>query len=72
MERGAHFGGVGPVVGGAGLIRALGANEGAVFDAGDVRWRRAGEERVRAFFGIEAGEGAFFDHQGGEAVPFGL
>ena len=68
----AHFGGIRPVVGGAGLVGALGTDERAVFHAGDVRWRRTGEERVRAFLRVEAGEGAFFNHQRSEAVPFGL
>ncbi len=70
-QLGAHFGGIGPVVGGACAGRGLGADEGPVFDAGDVRWGRTGKKAVRALFRIEAGESAFFNHQGSEAVPFG-
>ena len=35
-QRCAHFRGVGPVVGGACLVRAFGADESAIFDACDI------------------------------------
>ena len=71
-QRCAHFRRVGPVVGGACLVGAFRADESAVLDARHIGRRRAREKRVRAFFGVEAGEGAAFDHQCGEAIPFRL
>ena len=60
------------MVGGAGFVGALGADVGSLFHAGDVGWGRTGEEGVRALGGIEPGESASFDHEGGEAVPLRL
>ena len=72
LERGAHFLGVRPVVGGSGFVGTLGADERAVFDAGDIGWRRAGEEGIRAELRVEAGEGTFLDHHRGQAIPLFL
>ena len=67
-----HFHGIRPFVGGAGFVGALGADESPFLDAGDIRGGGAGEERVRALLGIQAGEGAVVAEELGEAVPFFL
>ncbi len=46
VERGPHLVGVAPVVGGAGVVLVLGADEGAVLDARHVAGVRAGPEAV--------------------------
>ena len=52
VERGAHLGGIGPVVGGAGVLGAVGTDEGAVLDAGHVGRVGTGQERIRPFGGF--------------------
>ena len=67
-----HLDRVAPVVGRAGVDLLLGADEGAVLDAGDVGRVRAAEERVRALRFIQ-----FAQCPGGtelveQALVFGL
>ena len=64
----AHLGRVTPVVGRAGVLLVLGADEGAVFDPGDVGGVGEGEVGVRALGVGEALEGAGVDQDLGEAV----
>ena len=52
---GAHLGRVAPVVGRAGVVLALAADEGAVLDAGDVAGIAAGVEAVRPLGSGRAG-----------------
>ena len=68
LERLAHLGRVAPVVGRAGVLLALGADEGAVLDPGDVAGVGEGEVGVRALGVGEALEGAGVDQVLGEAV----
>ena len=68
-QRLAHLVGGHPVVGGAGILFALGADVGAVLDAGDVLGVGAGQEAVRALLLVQLDEGAGLDQLGGEAVP---
>ncbi len=63
-----HVARVHPVVGGAGIFAAQRADEGAIFDAGDVAWVGAGEKAVGALFLVEADEGAALHHQIAQAV----
>ena len=55
---GAHLGRVAPVVGGAGVVFALAADEGAVLDAGDVAGIAARVEAVRPELRVDRIEGA--------------
>ena len=68
VERLAHLGRVAPVVGRAGVGLVLGADEGAVFDPGDVGGVGEGEVGVRALGVGEALEGARVDQRLGEGV----
>ncbi|MNK26621.1 hypothetical protein D3C87_449590 [compost metagenome] len=71
-ERVAHFGGVGPVVGGAGVFGAVGADEGAVFHPRHVGRIRAREERIRTLGGVQPAHGSRLDHLFAKAVVFFL
>ena len=68
VEGGAHLGRVAPVVGRAGVLLLLGADEGPVFDAGDVAGVGEGEVGVRALGFVEALEGAGVDQDLRQAV----
>ena len=68
VQRLAHLGRIAPVVGRAGVRLALGADEGAVFDPGDVGGVGEGEVGVGALGVGEALEGAGVDQGLGEAV----
>ena len=72
LELLAHDEGVFPVVGGAGVVFGEGADEGAVFDAGDVVGGGAGVEAAGPELLVEAGEGAGGDELVAEVVVFGL
>ena len=54
----AHLLRVHPVVGRPGILLGATADEGAIFDAGDVAGIGAGQEAARALLGIEPDEGA--------------
>ena len=62
-ELGLHLVGRHPVVGGAGVVLAAGADERAVLDASDVGGVGPGEVAVGAFLGVELFEGATGDEQ---------
>ena len=64
-----HLGRVVPVVGRAGVLLLLGADEGPGLHTGDVAGQGAREEGVGALVGVEAREHAGLHHLGGEAVP---
>ena len=68
----AHLGRFFPVIGRAGVFLLLGADVGAVFDAGNVG--RIGESQVgvRAFLLVELDQGAGFNHFRAQAVVFFL
>ena len=57
-----HLLGVNPVVGWSGIGLAQGADEGPVFDAGDVTRVGACQEAVGPFRGVEPDESAGLDH----------
>ena len=63
-----HLGRVAPVVGRAGVVLVLGADEGAVFDPGDVGGVGEGEVGVRPLGVGEALEGAGVDQGLGQGV----
>ena len=69
---GLHFGGVAPVVVGAGLAGVGGADEGAVLDARDVGGIGAGQVGAGALGFVQADEGALGDELRGEGVVLGL
>ena len=72
LELLAHHEGVFPVVGGAGVVFGERADEGAVFDAGDVVGRGAGVEAAGPELLVEPDEGAGFDQlrrRGGRTRP---
>ena len=62
-----HLGGVGPVVGGAGLLGVVRADEGARFDAGHVGFGGAGEVGPGPLLRVEGDERAGVDHCLGHA-----
>ena len=65
-----HLGRRLPVVGEAGVLLVLGADEGAVLDAGDVAWGRRRRGSCSACsLRVQAGEGAGLDQLGGQLVP---
>ena len=68
VEGRAHLGRGDPVVGRAGILFALAADEGAVLDAGDIVRVAAGEKAEGAVLGVEADERALLDEQLGDAV----
>ena len=72
LELAAHDVGVFPVVGGAGVVLGERADEGAVFDAGDVAGAGAGEEAAGPELLVEFGEGASLDELVAEEVVLGL
>ncbi len=59
-----------PVVGRAGILLVLGADEGAVLDAGDVGGIGAHENAVGALLGIHGDGGAGLDHQAAHLLVF--
>jgi len=61
VQRGAHLGRVFPVVGRAGVFLLGGADVGAVFHAGHVRWVGPGQEAAGALGRVELLEGAGID-----------
>ena len=61
---------IGPVVGGAGVLGAVGTDEGAVLDAGHVGRVGTGQERIRPFGGVQAAHGAGLHHLLAETVVF--
>ena len=72
LQGAAHFRRVGPVVGRAGLFLRVGADEGAVLDAGDVGRVGAGQVGIRTLFGVQFLHRAGRDHLGAQAVVLGL
>ncbi len=72
LELLAHHVGVFPVVGGAGGVFGERADEGAIFDAGDVVGGGAGEEAAGPELFVELGEGAGVDELVAEEVVLGL
>ena len=68
LQRRPHLGRVAPVVGGAGVDLALGADERAVLDPGDVAGVGQGEEAVRPRRGVERAERAAVDEQLAESL----
>ncbi len=68
LQLGAHFSGLAPVVGGAGIFLASRADEGAVFHAGHVGGVGPGEVGVRAQLGVELLERAGSHELGAQAV----
>ena len=70
-DRRADLGGRDPVVRGAGVLFALGGDEGAALDAGDVARVRAGEVRAGAPLGVELDELALVDHLAQQRVVLG-
>ena len=68
LERRAHVGRVVPVVGRAGVLFALAADEGARLDAGDVVGVAAGQEAVGAVLGVELGHRAVRDQEAQQLV----
>ena len=69
LEDRLHLGRVVPVIGRAGVLFLLRADEGAGLDARHVRRKRAGEEGVGALLGVEAGEHPGVNHLGSKAIP---
>ena len=67
-----HHEGVFPVVGRAGVVLGEGADEGAVFHAGDVVGCGAGVEAAGPELLVEFGEGSCLDELIAEVVVFGL
>ena len=67
---GLEFDGVAPVVVGAGFARIGGADEGAVFHAGDIGGVGHDQEGVGALGLIQGDEGAILDGLGAEALVF--
>ena len=63
LELAAHDEGVFPVIGGTGVVFRERADEGAVFDAGDVVGGGAGVEAARPEVFVEGEEGAGFDEE---------
>ena len=72
LEPAAHDVGIFPVVGGAGGIFGEGADERAVFDAGDIVGSGAGVEASGPLLLIEAGEGAGVDEAIAEEIVLRL
>ncbi len=72
LELAAHHEGVFPVVGGAGVVFREGADEGAVFDAGDVVGGGAGVEAAGPEILVETGERAGLDELIAEEVVLSL
>ena len=68
LQRGAHFSGIHPVVGGAGVFLLGRADVGAVFHAGHVRWVRPGQEAAGALGRVELLEGASLHQLVAQAV----
>ena len=69
VEGGAHLVRRHPVVGRAGVVLLLAADEGAVLDAGDVARVGPAVEAVGPLRLVEAQEGAAVDQLRGEALP---
>ena len=67
---GAHLGRVAPVVGGAGVVSALAADEGAVLDAGDVAGIAARVEAVRPRRRVDRIERARLDERRGAGASY--
>ena len=67
----AHLDRIAPVVGGAGVRRVLGADEGARLDAGDIVRVAARQEAVRPVLGVELQQAPLLDHLVDEAVELG-
>ena len=67
-----HLLGMNPVVGWSSIGLAQGADEGPVFDAGDVARVGAGQEAVRAFLRVEPDERAGLDHLLAQAIVLRL
>ncbi len=67
-----HVARVHPVVGGAGILAAQRADEGAILDAGHIARVRAGQEAVGALGRVEAAERARVHELLAQAVVFGL
>jgi hypothetical protein len=72
LELAPHDEGVFPVVGGAGVVFGQGADEGAVFDPGDIVGRGAGVEATWPQLLVQPGEGACLDEPVAEVVVLGL
>ncbi|CUK23122.1 Uncharacterised protein [Achromobacter sp. 2789STDY5608615] len=72
VERRAHLGRVGPVVGRTGVLGTVGADEGAVFDARHVRRVGTGQEGIGPLGRVEPAHGAGLDHQFAQAIVFFL
>jgi hypothetical protein len=65
-----HFQWIRPLVGWARFVAAFGADERAFLDSGDIGNGGAGEERVWAFFRIQANKRSLIAKHLGEAIPF--
>jgi len=69
LKVGPHLVGVEPVVGGAGVGRILGADEGAALDPGDVLGIGGGIEGIRMLDRVQAAHGAGVHQQVGQRRP---
>ncbi len=68
----AHGERVFPVIGGAGVLLAQRADKGAVLDARNIVWRRAGVEAAGPEFFVQSGEGAGVDELVSELPVLGV
>jgi hypothetical protein len=71
-QLGPHLGGSHPIIGGAGVLAATGADEGALLRARHVLGMGPAVKAIGAFAGIEPDEGAALHEQIAKAIVFGL